>query len=106
MMKRRVFRIVVGLTGAAVAIVVVFVGCVAYVNWSAEKRAREFCSRIPVGSDISSATSKANDGKILWGSASGYTFYFSGFIFDKAVCEVSVDKAGKVISKNTEMEYD
>jgi len=52
------------------------------------------------------ATSNAVSKHVQFGSDNGYTFYFSGFIFDKAVCEVAVDKQGKVISKKTEMEYD
>ena len=84
----------------------VFVASIVYANWSAEKRAREFCDEIPIGSDISTATARANHRKILWGPYRGYTFYFPGFIFDKAVCEVDVDQHGKVVKKGSAMEYD
>lgn len=105
-MKSRVRLWIIGSAASVVAVVAAIVGGVAYVNWSAEKRAHEFCDLIAVGSDISAATSRADKGGILWGSKAGYTFYFSGFIFDKAVCEASVDSEGKVISKKAEMEYD
>ena len=36
----------------------------------------------------------------------GATFYFPGFMFNQAVCEVSVDKNGKVLTIYAEMEYD
>jgi hypothetical protein len=106
MNSKRIYRWIIGIALVAVACVGGFVACVLYVNWSAERRAREFCSMIPIGSDISAAAARATEKKILWGSESGYTFYFSGFIFDKAVCQVSVSKEGKVISRIAEMEYD
>jgi hypothetical protein len=106
MNKKRIFRWTIGGALVAVACVGGFVVCVVYANWSAERSAREFCGMIPIGSDISAATAKAKEKKILWGSESGYTFYFSGFIFDKAVCEVSVSKEGEVISRIAEVEYD
>jgi len=96
----------IGIAAAVIACFVTLVCYVAYANRSAESRAHEFCDAISIGSDISASTARANDGKILWGSKDGYTFYFSGFMFDKAVCEVSVSKEGKVISKKAEMEYD
>ena len=97
------------------------VALLAYTYWSAERDARGFCDQIPIGSDISTATAKAMASKIgfgpssalekklLWkGSDSGvYTFYFfTAFIFDKAVCEVGVTRGGKVRSKHSEMEID
>ncbi|HWU56726.1 MAG TPA: hypothetical protein VN175_14545 [Rhizomicrobium sp.] len=106
------------------AVLLFFGGCVAllqYTYWSAETDARQFCDQIPIGSDISTATAKAVDRKVpfgpsnalekkvLWeGSDSGvYTFYFfTAFIFDKAVCEVRVTREGKVRSKHSEMELD
>src|SRR5580658_7216859 len=104
--RKRTFRVVMGVALALIACLGVFVAGVAYANWSAQRRAREFCSTIPVGSDISAATARAASKNILWSSSSVYAFYFSGFIFDKAVCRVSVEKDGKVISKMAEMEYD
>jgi hypothetical protein len=82
------------------------VGCVYYLNWSAEKKANAFCADIVIGSDISLATQKANRLGISFGSYKGYTFYFPGTMFTKAICSVSVDQAGKVVSKAYEMEYD
>jgi hypothetical protein len=104
--KRRVFRWVIGLALAAVVCFGVLVASVWGTNWLAERRARRFCSMIPIGSDIAAATATATKRRILWGSYGGYTFYFPGVIFDKAVCEVSVSKEGKVLSRNAEMEYD
>ena len=106
MNKRRIVRLVIGLAIAAVSCVGAFVGFVVYANRSAERSAQEFCDATPIGSDISASTARANNAKILWGSEGDYTFYFSGFIFDKAVCAVSVNKEGKVTSKKAEMEYD
>jgi len=72
----------------------------------AEKKAHEFCDAIAIGSDISMAVSKAKAEGIFWGSVQGYTFYFPATMFDKAVCEVAVDREGKVVTKSAEMEYD
>ena len=85
---------------------VAIVASIYYANRSAERRSREFCDGISIGSDIYTATVRANSRKILWGRAGGYTFYFPGFIFDKAVCEVTVNQDGKVVSKSAEMEND
>jgi hypothetical protein len=82
------------------------VACIGYGGWSAERRARAFCDEIAIGSNISTAISRAKDKNILWGPARGYTFYFPAFMFDKAVCEVAVDREGKVTSKGAVMEYD
>jgi hypothetical protein len=80
--------------------------CLSYPNWSAERKARKFCDEIDIGSDISLAIEKANDKKSFYGDDQGYTFYFPGMVFDKAVCQVSVDANRKVTSKMSEMEYD
>ena len=77
-----------------------------YVNWAAERNARQFCAAIEIGSDISLAIARAEDKKIFYGDAQGYTFYFWGMVFDKAVCEVSIDSNRKVTAKHSEMEYD
>ena len=106
MNQRRILRIAVGIAAVVICCFVALLWYVAHANQSAERRAREFCDAISIGSDISVHTARANDGKILWVSKGGYTFYFSGFIFDKAVCEVSVSKEGRVTSKTAEMEYD
>ena len=80
--------------------------CISYPNWSAEGEAREFCEKSDIGSDISLATERAKDKKLLYGDSRGCTFYFPGLVFDKAVCEVSVDSNRKVTAKHSEMEYD
>jgi hypothetical protein len=93
----------------AVVIVAVLgtpVACVYYLNWSAERKAKAFCDDVAIGSDISLAIEKAKDKKLLYGDYQGYTFYFPGMVFDKAVCEVSIDPSRKVTSKHSEMEYD
>ena len=93
----------------ALGIVVAFaamVACVSYINWSAERKATKFCADIAIGSDISDATKKIKDKTLYYGDSQGYTFYFWGVVFDKAVCEVSVDANRKVVSKVSEMEYD
>jgi hypothetical protein len=84
----------------------VFLAVMFLPNWVAERRARAFCDEIPIGSDISSATARANSRKILWGSHDFYTFYFPGLILDKAVCEVSVTQEGKVKAKSASLEVD
>jgi hypothetical protein len=108
-----------------VVVVLLFSGALValgvYADWAAEKNARAFCDEISIGSDISTATARAADRKIMFGPSSAierkalwgasdsgvYTFYFfAAFIFDKAVCEVSVNREGKVRSKFSEMEYD
>jgi len=105
-MKPRLRVWIAGFAALVVAIIVAVVGIIAYSNGIAKRRAQEFCDLISIGSDIAAATYAANERKILWGESAAYTFYFSGFMFDKAVCEVSVDKEAKVISKKAEMEYD
>jgi len=93
----------------ALGIVVAFaamVACVSYVNWAAERKAKAFCDNIAVGSDISLALEKAKKQEIFHSDFPPYNFYFWGVVFDKAVCEVSVDANRKVVSKVAEMEYD
>jgi hypothetical protein len=92
-----------------------FIALGLYANWAAEREARKFCDETPIGSDISAATAKAENRKILWGASghdapvgvgSPYAFYFFGFVMDKAVCYVSIDRQGKVRSKQSEMQID
>jgi hypothetical protein len=107
MNRKRILQWVVGLAVAVIAFCGAAVGFVAYINWRAERSARAFCGAILIGSEIGTATSTAKDAKIFFGESGGqYTFYFPGVIFDKAVCEVSVSKEGKVISRKAEMEWD
>ena len=87
--------------GAGAFLAVVFVP-----NWVAERRAREFCDRISIGSNISAAIADAKERKILWGAGEYYTFYFPGLIMDKAVCDVSVTHDGKVKAKSAVLEID
>jgi hypothetical protein len=82
------------------------VGCVYYLDWSAKRKANEFCARIDLGSAITVVTAKASRLGILYGSDAGYTFYFPGTMFNKAICAVSVDNTGNVVSKVVEIEYD
>jgi hypothetical protein len=91
---------------AIVAVLGTMVACVSYLNWSAESKARAFCDSVAIGSDISLAVERAKDKKLLYGDYQGYTFYFPGLMFDKAVCQVSIDSNRKVTSKHSEMEYD
>jgi hypothetical protein len=95
----KIALVIVALFGAMVA-------CVSYVNWAAERKAKAFCDDIPVGSDISLAIEKAKIHDVFHSDSPPYNFYFFGVVFDKAVCEVSVDSNRKVISKISEMEYD
>jgi hypothetical protein len=89
-----------------VALIGVMLAGVGYVNWAAEKRAKVFCDGIAMGSDISLVLEKAKTQKVFLDDSPPYNFYFFGFVFDKAVCEVSVDANRKVVSKVSEMEYD
>jgi hypothetical protein len=73
---------------------------------AAEGKAHEFCAATAIGSDISGAVARAKADHVFWGSEKGYTFYFPATMFDKAVCEVNVDREGRVVSKGAEMEYD
>ena len=91
---------------ALLALCGVLIAGIYYVNWSAEKKAKLFCDEILVGSDVSLAINRAKQGKIFYGDYRGFTFYFPGFVFDKAVCAVTVDSDRKVTSKGSEMEYD
>jgi hypothetical protein len=100
------FRGIVGLTIAAAIVFGLIVAGVRYTNQRAQRSASEFCSAMPIGSEISVAAAEATRRKILWSTGSTYVFYFSGFFFDKGVCEVSVSEGGKVISKIARMEYD
>ena len=83
--------------------------CNWYLNWSAETNAKLVCDEAAIGQDIETVIRDANakgalDGK--WADPPNHNFYFGGFMFDKAVCNVNVDRDGKVKSKNYEMEYD
>ena len=73
---------------------------------AAEGKAHEFCNTIATSSDISAVVAKAKAEGIFWGDVHGYTFYFPATMFDKAVCEVNVDREGKVVSKSARMEND
>ncbi len=73
---------------------------------AAEIKAHAFCDAIAIGSDISTVVSRAKAGDIFFGTAGGYTFYFPATGFDKAVCEVTVNRDGVVSSKDAVMEYD
>jgi hypothetical protein len=96
----------------AATMAIVIVGCAAlfafvfYGNWSAERKARAFCDAIPIGSAISAAIATAEKEKVLWGKGRFYTFFFPGSFFDKAVCEVEVDKYGKAVKKGATIEHD
>lgn len=90
----------------SVAMFGLLLACLFYPNWSAEREAKAFCDEIAIGSDVSLAVERAKEKRIFFGDFQGYTFYFPGLVFDKAVCEVSVDANRKVISKASIMEYD
>jgi hypothetical protein len=107
MNRRRLLHWVVGLTVAVIAICGAAAASIAYINQHAERSARAFCGAILIGSEIGAAESTAKGARIFFGESGGrYTFYFPGVIFDKAVCEVSVSKEGRVISRKAEMEWD
>ena len=102
-------KIIFAVGKVALVIVVVLGAIVAsifYLNWSAERNARKSCDAIEIGSDISVATQKVKDKHLYYGDSHEYTFYFWGMVFDKAVCEVSIDQNRKVTAKHSEMEYD
>ncbi len=89
----------------------VLVGAILWVDRSAELRARTFCEKITVGSNVMSAVKEASSQSVLYGSiakqsGTDYSFYFPAIIFNKAVCYVSSDKNGTVISRASIMEYD
>jgi hypothetical protein len=98
------------LLGKIVLVIMALIGVmlagVGYVNWTAERKAKAFCDGIAMGSDISLVLEKAKTEKVFIDDSPPYNFYFFGFVFDKAVCEVSVDANRKVVSKVSEMEYD
>ncbi len=73
---------------------------------AAEMKAHAFCDAIAIGSDISTTVSRAKAAGIFFGTAGGYSFYFPATMFDKAVCEVTVNHDGRVISKGAVMEFD
>lgn len=88
------------------ALLAVVVGLVFYLDWSAARKARAFCDEVDLGTPISLAVAKAKDKNILQGTEQGYTFYFPGSMFNKAVCRVSEDTDHDVIAKHSEMERD
>lgn len=104
--KKRFYRPVKIVLAVIAALVLIPSSCVLYMDWSAKRKAQAFCEEIKIGSEISIAVAKAKEKKIFLGTYQGYTFYFPGSGFNKAVCEVSVTEAGKVTAKNYEMEYD
>jgi hypothetical protein len=118
---RGCIRAILWLVLVAIVIFGALAAWIAYASRAADKHAREFCGTIPIGSDISAATAKADKEGIFWGPKGWeqkmgmgrqpegvlYSFYFFHlFEFDKTVCEVSVSKKGRGISKNVEVEID
>lgn len=103
---KKYLKVVAAITAIIVLGFVFFLAVVFYGNWSAERRAREFCDAIPIGSSISTAIARAEKEKVLWGLGRFYTFFFPGAFFDKAVCEVEVDQLKKVVKKGSVMEHD
>jgi hypothetical protein len=103
------------------ALLAVFVN---YLNWVAESKAKAFCNAIETGSDISviidkfdkdTGYEKKPGGKVSafhygypedGALADGHTFIFPGIFFDKAYCDVSLTKNGKVASKKSYFMYD
>ena len=88
-------------------------GLLWYPNWAAEKNAKNFCSRIEPGSDISLAIVKfereiSKSSALHYGSSKQkeHVFIFKGFMFDKAYCIVVEDANNKVVAKNSFMQYD
>jgi hypothetical protein len=96
-------------SGAIVLAVEAVSSIALWANWTADRNARAFCEQTAIGSNISKATARADRNKIMWGRSeprSSYTFYFFGFVMDKAVCDVSADSKGTVKSRNAEFESD
>ena len=110
---RRRYSMFVKSAFAIISVPVILIALVEYINWSAEREAQAFCDAIEPGSDISLAVTKFEEklgkrGALHYGSVEdkGHTFLFPGFMFDKAVCGVSVASDGKAISKYSQMQYD
>lgn len=99
------FAILAGLFGLFIAYTV---GMLIYADWSAERKAREFCESTLVGSNISEAIARAADEDIMQDESDHgvHTFMFPGNGFDNAYCYVSADRQGKVVSSRWEMLYD
>lgn len=87
-----------------------FTAFILYVDRLAERRARELCDGIAIGSNVATAIASANREGISNGFSddahSVQDFYFRGYWTNVAVCEVSVSEDGNVKSKNSYMEYD
>jgi hypothetical protein len=105
-MVKRLLKILAALAGIVILGVASVIAFALYGNWHAEQKARVFCDAIPLGSGISTAISRADKDKVLWGRGRFYTFLFPGSFFDKAVCEVEVDQRGMVVKKGSVMVYD
>jgi len=109
MTRKGIFRAALWLSIAAVVVFACLLAYGVYVDEAADRSAREFCDVIPIGSDISAIKAKAAEQNIYGGVEAGgeYSFFFFHFFaFDKAVCEVSASKTGKVISRAVEIEID
>ena len=112
----RTLFIVASITATIVLLAFALGGSVFLTVWLVDRQARRFCDETPIGSDISDATARANAIKIIWGASdkyyhnapkgagSPYNFYFIATFEDKAVCEVSIDREGKVTSKHVEIQ--
>lgn len=120
-------RIIYTLIKLVVAIALLLGGmasCNYYLAWSAERKAQAFCDSIAPGSDISLAIARVDDEsgykKVDGGKVSAlhygfpeegfadysHTFLFPAFGFDKAYCDVTLTKDGKVVSKNSYFQAD
>lgn len=104
----RLVKVIAAVSAAVTVGLVAFVAFNSYGNWSAEEDARAFCAALPAGSGISSAIAKAKDEKVIWIELSDrfHRFLFRGSFFDNAICDVEVDRQGKVLRKVSEMQYD
>ena len=103
---KRFLKVLAALAGVVILGVAAVIAFALYGNWHGEQKARAFCDAIPIGSGISTAISKADKDKVLWGRGRFYTFFFPGSFFDKAVCEVEVDQGGMVVKKGSVMVHD
>ncbi|NHZ67043.1 hypothetical protein [Massilia genomosp. 1] len=122
--SRKIVRILLIAVAVIILMPGIFLAFIWYANVAAEKNARMFCEGIPIGSDISLEIAKFEEaigykkkpgGKVSvhhYGfpqkgfSKDRHTFLFDGFMFDKGYCEVTLNAAGKVMSKNSSMQYD
>jgi len=109
------FRKFFTVLGAIALFIAVLIGSVlgfaGYANYAAERAAKAFCGKTPLGSDVNLAVLRAPQEGVRYRGRLGrngkeeHRFEVQGWVFNAGVCRVEVAN-GKVTSVHAQMEGD